>query len=285
VYAFGEEINREIYIMNPLTGQQQQITSNGFMDEAPSFSPDNSQIVYASFRTPDGWELYVYDLETGAERQLTTFDGQARFPQWSPLPGDTRIVFEGREGSTAINIWMVDAVSGQMERLTTGNADARPAWSPDGTQVVFGRAFTDTTGDGKVTTADNLDIIIVDVETGQETRVTNTPGNDDFQFAWSPDGEWIAFASVRRDANGDGFRNLNDSEDLFLIRPDGSGEQRLDLNRKRIFSPSWSSDGSQILVTVNLSSGRNEIWTFALATGELQRLTGPGAFYHAEFAK
>jgi len=287
VYAYGEEINREIYSINPATGEQRQLTSNTFMDEAPSFSPDNSQIVFASFRNPDGWELYLYDLDTGTEQQLTHFEGQARFPQWSSLLGDDRIVFEGREGNTDVirNIWMVHANSGEMERLTNGNADARPGWSPDGNQVVFGRALSDTTGDGKVTTADSLDIFVIEPVTSQETRVTNTPGNDDFQYTWSPDGQWIAIASVRGDTNGDGFKNLDDSEDLYLIHPDGSGEQHLDLGGKNVFSPDWSPDGNKLVMTVSVSSGRSEIWIYELASSNLIRLAGPGPFYHAEFSK
>ncbi len=287
VYAYGEENNREIYILDPVTGAQRQLTNNTFMDEAPSFSSDNSQIVFASYRTPDGWELYLYEIETGREQQLTHFDGQARFPQWSAVPGDDRIIFEGREGNsdTVRNIWMVHATSGEMERLTTGNADARPEWSPDGTRVVFGRALFDNTGDGKVTTADSLDIFTFEIATHQETRVTNTPENDDFQFAWSPDGQWLAIASVREDTNGDGFENLDDSEDLYVIQVDGSGEQRLDLDRKNAFAPDWSRDGSLLLFMANLSAGKGELWIYELASGQLTRIAGPGAYYHAEFTK
>jgi Tol biopolymer transport system component len=106
--------------MNPETGTVWQITNNGMIDETPSFSPDSWRIVYASFRSQSGWDLYAYDLRRGTEQQLTAFEGQARFPAWSPLPGDTRIVFEGRvvEPERAVNIWLLDAATGEMEQLT-----------------------------------------------------------------------------------------------------------------------------------------------------------------------
>ena len=287
-YGFGEGTQREIYILNPATGNQRQITFNGFIDETPSFSPDNWKLVYASNRSQDGWELYSYDLRRGTEQQLTAFDGQARFPVWSPVPGDTRIAFDGItfETGNPINIWMFDTASGELEQLTNSGADSRPGWSPDGTQIVFGRALADTTGDGRITANDAADVYILDLASREEQNLTSTPGFDDFNFAWSPDGEQIAFTSVRLDANGDGVLNLSDSQDLFLIRPDGSGERRLDLDGKPVFSPSWSPDGRFIAVMVTTeTSGQNAIWRFDTQNRNFVPLTELGPYYHPRYSK
>ena len=289
-FAFGEGTQREIFIMNPAKGIQRQITNNGFIDEGPSFSPDNWKLVYASNRSQGGWELYAYDLKKGTEQQLTSFDGQARFPIWSPVPGDTRIVFEGRtfETEQAFNIWMLDTASGDVEQLTDGGADSRPDWSPNGSQIVFGRATRDTTGDGRVTTNDASDIYTLDLASHEEKNLTGTPAFNDFNFAWSPDGEWIAFTSARFDANGDGAINLSDSQDLYLIRADGSGqstERRLILGTGPVFSPSWSPDGRFILVLVAYSGGQNAIWKFDTRNGNFTRITVPGAYYQPAYSK
>jgi len=284
-FGFGDGTGREIVIMNPATGIQRQITNNGFIDEAPSFSSDNWKLVYGSNRSQDGWELYAYDLRRGTEQQLTSFNGQARFPVWSPVPGDTRIVFEGRtfEPENAINIWMFDIATGDLEQLTFDGADSRPGWSPDGTQIVFGRATQDTTRDGRITVNDILDIYTLDLVTRAEKNLTNTPAFDDFSFAWSPDGEWIAFTSIRLDANSDGITNLSDSQDLFMIRIDGSDERRLNLDGKQVFSPSWSPDGRFILVLAAYD-GQNEIWRYDTRNGNLIRITEPGAYYHPTYS-
>lgn len=168
------------------------------------------------------------------------------------------MVFEWRtfEPQAAINIWMLDTSTGELEQLTSSGADYGPGWSPDGTQIVFGRATADTTGDGRISASDALDIFTHDLATGTEVNLTNSPDYDDFNFAWSPDGERIAFTSVRLDANGDGVINLDDSQDLFLIHQDGSGERRLDLGGRPAFSPSWSPDGRFILVLVAEEEGQ-----------------------------
>lgn len=286
-FGLGEGAGREIYILDLATRLQQQITNNGFIDEAPSFSPDNWKLVYASDRSQDGWDLYSYDLRRGTEQQLTVFDGQARFPVWSPAPGDTRIVFEGRtfELESAINIWMFDTASGELEQLTNNGADSRPGWSPDGSQIMFGRATRDTTGDGRVTANDAADIYVLDLATRTEKNLTNTPDFDDFNFAWSPDGEWIVFTSVRSDVNGDGNFNLSDSQDLFRIQADGSNERRLDLEGKLIFSPSWSPDGRFIMVLVVNEDRQTAIWRYDTRNGIFTRITEPGLYHNPRYSK
>jgi hypothetical protein len=284
-FGYGEDNSREIIIMHPTTGSQRQITNNGTSEEAPSFSPDNWHLVYASYRTQGGWELYAYDLRRGTEQQLTSFEGEAHFPAWSPVPGDTRILFEGRTAEPrATNIWMVDIATGEMTQLTQGGADSRPNWSPDGTRILLGRATSDTTGDGQVTVNDAADIYVLDLASGEEKNLTGTPDFGDFNFAWSPDGEWIAYASMRRDANGDGFLNLSDSENLFMIPAQGGEEQMLNLRGRAVFSPSWSPDGRYLLVLVLDGDGQNAIWRFDTQTENFVRITEPGPYLHPRYS-
>ena len=284
-FGYGQDNTREIIIMHPTTGSRQQITNNGTIEEAPSFSADNWKLVYSSYRTQGGWELYAYDLRRGTEQQLTSFEGEAHFPSWSPVPGDTRILFEGRTSEPrATNIWMVDVATGEMTQITEGGADSRPSWSPDGTRILFGRATSDTTGDGQITVNDAADIYVLELSSGEEKNLTDTPDFGDFNFAWSPDGEWIAYASMRRDANGDGFINLSDSENLFIIRADGGEEQLLNLRGRAVFSPSWSPDGRHILVLVLDADGQNTIWRFDTQTENFVRITEPGPYFHPRYS-
>jgi Tol biopolymer transport system component len=284
-FGYGQDNSREIMIMHPTTGSQQQITNNGTIEEAPSFSPDNWKLVYASYRTQGGWELYTYDLQRGTEQQLTSFEGEAHFPAWSPVQGDTRILFEGRTSDPrATNVWMVDIATGDVTQLTRSGVDSRPSWSPDGTRILFGRATSDTTGDGQVTVNDAADIYVLDLASGEEKNLTDTPGFGDFNFAWSPDGEWIAFTSMRRDVNGDGFINLSDSENLFVIPAEEGEERFLNLRGRAVFSPSWSPDGRFILVLVLDGDGQNAIWQFDTQTENFVRITEPGPYFHPRYS-
>jgi hypothetical protein len=285
-FGYGEDNSREIIMMHPTTGSRRQITNNGSIEEAPSFSPDSWTLVYASYRTQDSWELYAYDLRRGTEQQLTSFDGEAHFPAWSPVRGDTRVVFEGRtlEPEWRTNLWMLNVATGDLWMLTSGEADSRPCWSPDGTQILFGRPTIDTTGDGLITVNDAADIYVLDLTSGEEKNLTNTPDVNEFYFAWSPNGDWIAYTSVRHDANRDGLINLDDSQNLFTIRPDGSDKRLLDLGGRAVFSPSWSPDGRFILVLVLDEDGQSALWRFDFITEDFVRITEPGPYFHPRYS-
>lgn len=285
-FGYGEDNSREIIIMQPTTGSRQQITNNGSIEEAPSFSPDNWNLVYASYRTQGGWELYAYDLHRGTEQQLTSFEGETHFPAWSPVPGDTRIIFEGRtsEPERATNVWMLDIATGKVTQITHGGSDTRPSWSPDGKRILFGRPTTDTTGNGFINVSDAADIYMLNIASGEEQNLTNTPDLGDFNFAWSPDGEWIAYTSMRRDVNGDGYMNFNDSENLFMVPAAGGEERFLNLRDMAVFSPSWSPDSRFLLVLVLGQDAQSAIWRFDTQTGDFVRITEPGPYYHPRYS-
>jgi Tol biopolymer transport system component len=85
---------------------------------------------------------------------------------------------------------------------------------------------------------------------------------DDGSPAWSPDGERIAFTSTR-DHEGDGL----DSEELYLMAADGSGQTRL-TESGGFGRPSWSLDGEMLLVgrrAVEQPTSEEEALRFELA--------------------
>jgi Tol biopolymer transport system component len=71
---------------------------------------------------------------------------------------------------------------------------------------------------------------------GGLTRLTSSPGNDAHP-TWSPDAEWIAFASNRT-----GFKDetggMSDGE-IFVMRADGSDVRQLTENASEDGTPAW----------------------------------------------
>ena len=62
-----------------------------------------------------------------------------------------------------------------------------------------------------------------------------TEGYLDYNPAWSPDGQWIVFTSER-----------NGSADLYRMRPDGSGLERLADDPAYEDQAAFSPDGNQV---------------------------------------
>ena len=98
-----------------------------------------------------------------------------------------------------------------------------PSWSPDGRKIVFMRELGPRfSGDYR--------LFLLDFGSSQVRRLT-TSRTAEFQPAWSPTGEHIAYT---------------DRNDVLLVRADGTGARRLTRGPARDGLPVWSPDGKRI---------------------------------------
>ena len=94
-------------------------------------------------------------------------------------PDGRRVVF-----AALGDVWVMDIGSKPVRLTADCFLDTDPAWSPDGSQIVFS---SDRAG--------NMDLWIRDLKTGRDRRLTDTPAAE-MGGAWSPDGRRIAFVSI-----------------------------------------------------------------------------------------
>jgi Tol biopolymer transport system component len=111
-----------------------------------------------------------------------------------------------------------------LQSLATGNREAKPVWSPDGSRVAFER------GDPSV----NLDIWAVNRDGTGLSNLTQGITQHDSNPVWSPDGSRISFASQRTAAP---------QYDLWVMNSDGSNPTMVD---EKAVSSTWSPDGTKI---------------------------------------
>jgi Tol biopolymer transport system component len=134
----------EIWRMNADGSNQVQLTVAGVADSYPAWSPDGRFIVFVSDRDGNP-ELYVMPPSGAPEVRLTnTPMVQEGNPNWSP--DGTKLAFDACMATsfpcpgTAPNyeIFSVNLNGTGLRRLTNApGIDFNPAWSPDGTQIVF----------------------------------------------------------------------------------------------------------------------------------------------------
>jgi Tol biopolymer transport system component len=93
-----------------------------------------------------------------------------------------------------------------------------------------------------------------------------TQGALDYNPAWSPDGNWIAFTSER-----------NGSADLYRMRTDGSGLERLTDDPAFHDQAAFSPESKQIVFVTTRADGKAHLWILDVQTRRAKPLTsGPG---------
>jgi Tol biopolymer transport system component len=140
-------------------------------------------------------------------------------------------------------------------RLTTDPAtDDRPAFSTDGSKIVF---HSNRDGD--------TNIYMMNADGSGQTRLTIDPADDESPV-FSPDGSKIAFWS-ERDGN----------KEIYVMNADGTSQTRLTSDPMEDSDPAFSPDGSKIAFHSN-RNGNGEIYVMnANGSGTPTNLTNHSA--------
>jgi len=176
---------------------------------------------------------------------------------WARTANNTdRIIYSSDRGGSALDLFVTNGLSSKPVAIAgtkdLGGGNEGAALSPDGNTVAFVHDLTDEKTGRRAT-----QIFLLDLATGRY-RVLTSEANGAYDPTWSPDGQWLTYAT--RQATG---KETN----LWLIRPDGTGRQRLTEGGKDR-GAAWSPDGDQLAFVRQLDNG------FALYFADISVVNG-----------
>ena len=240
----------------------QQITNVQAHNYYPVYSPLGGSIVYASNQNGGFFDLFLFVFNGSRLLRLTENIGNVLSPSFSP---DARtILFANRAAEGPTSLWTVDNTGENAKLLFAGpNTIVSADWSPDGSTIAFAMAVDrpdayeiflmdadasnvrqityglegiggslDWSPDGRYLLiyagpSGDKNIFRIDVEAKVAEQLTD--GGNNAACSYSPDGQWIAFNSLRND----------DQADLFIMRADGSSMRQITDNPEPDWQPQW----------------------------------------------
>jgi Tol biopolymer transport system component len=216
--------------------------------QSSAWASGNGLLVFRSDRDGEP-DVFTLDPASGETVKLTPSHEVADLqPAWSPEGG--RIAFVRRaEPAGRADLFVMTAEGKGRTRLTNTPVPERdPSWTPSGTGLVYA-ARTSLNGPFR--------IFLAKADGSGPVQLTaQSNGQADRSPAVSPDGATIAFVS---DRDG-GF------PEIYLMSVDGTGVVRLTNNAEIDGNPSWTPDGTRLVVERCCASGTSDLFAIDVAT-------------------
>lgn len=249
---------------NNLIGEMHQLTFVGSKSGEGYFSPDGKHMIFQSEREPGNpfYQMFVMNLENGQTTRVSPGLGKTTCG-WIH-PSMKKVMFS----STHLDPQTKKKTAEEIENRKKA-VKARYSWSFD----------------------ENYDIFESDLNGGHLKRLTKEKGYD-AEGSYSPDGQWIAFASNRA-----GYTEKLEGEDkkffeqdpsymmdIYIMKADGTQVKRLTTSKGYDGGPFFSADGKKITWRRFAPNGATaEIYTMNVDGSDQKEITHLKAMSWAPF--
>jgi serine/threonine-protein kinase len=228
---------------------------------SPRASPDGTRIAVESVGDNGQSLIWIYDLAGRTAIRRLTQEGSNTRPTWTR---DGKRVAYGSNREKAHGIyWQSADGSALPERLTTaedGFVHFPESFSPDGRVLSFG-AVRASLGPGSW----SLWTLAIDGATKKASLFYDVAASNEFGSAFSPDGQWIAYAST----------NEPDPRFAIYIQPYPPTGVKYEISKTGGAWPVWSPDGSELFYRPNvLESNGGRLKAVRIATKPVPTFTG-----------
>ena len=235
-----------------------QLTSDPSQNVMPKFSPDAQRVAFSSDRSGN-WDIYVMPAAGGKAIQVTGSAAHELHPSWSP-DGQSLVFCRLGEVSGQWELWTTNLTGGGTSTFL--GYGLLPEWCP---KAGAGDAGADRILFQKSRERGDHAFAVwtIDVRDGQAmnpTEIASSPVAACINPAWSPDGQWVVFATVPVTGT---WANSTDgrptSAELWMADLAGTSRVRLTTGPALSLMPAWSGPGRLFFVS---NRGRTDnIWS------------------------
>jgi Tol biopolymer transport system component len=170
------------------TGKTEPLLASPGAYYTPRLSPDGKRLAVSVNLNAIG----VYDSQRDTMTPLTFKPQFSLFPVWTP--DGKHIVFAVAAGASSTLQWIRSDGAGERQPLLESKIDLRPySFSPDGKRLAFAEGSLETGLDLWMLP---LDLSDPDHPKAGKPELFLRTATDEYEPAFSPDGQWIAYRSV-----------------------------------------------------------------------------------------
>lgn len=236
--------------------EKETLPYEGF-NMSPDWSPDGKYFVYTSLRSgPERNIICIYSAENGTVHELP-HKLTLSYPRWAP---DGRSILVKATVGDGGGIYRIDAQTGEVIPLIQREGEEyihSPILSHDGKSLFYIREYDPE---------ELYQVLVRDLETGEEKELYRTPPFDNSTIALSPDGLSLALL----------MRADEQMRALMVISSTG-GEQRevhrFEQGGRWILDIDWSPDGRYIYFPKGPDPDlKEELWRVPSVGGTAQNL-------------
>ena len=255
--AAGDAVERQFL------SRVRRLTVEGKRSGEGYWAPDGKRLVFQSEREPGNpfYQIYVLDLATGDTKRI------------SPGLGKTTCAFF-RPGSDELEF-----ASTHLDPKSKQYQDDELAFRASGKERRYSWDYDP-----------EMDIFAYSEKSGALKRLTSAKGYD-AEAAYSPDGQWIAFSSMRdaynRELSAEEKKQLEVDPsyfaEIYIMKADGSGQRRLTTEKGYDGGPFFTKDGGIVWRHFDESGLVANVWTMKADGTEKKQITDFGSMSWAPY--